>query len=149
MEATTKRRPDIGYILGSLGGFLGGVWLIVWPFLIWPPGAQGLISVWDKGNAAGITDIIYGVLMILFTAGCMYGYKIKLGGTSVGELSLYGFVLLTLALLILPFVFGYNPGGKNEDPYIFQNDIITGIVCLPFVIPYLFIIIRARRAGKL
>ncbi len=154
MEATTKRRSDIGYILGSLGGFLGGVWLIVWPFLSWLPGS-GIPSIWDRGafqpevQAAGVRDIVYGVLMILFTSGCMYGWKIKLGGTNLGELSLYGFVLLTLALLILPFVFGFNPGGSNADPWVFQNDIITGIVNLFFVIPYLFIIIRARRAGKL
>ncbi|PZR95536.1 MAG: hypothetical protein DLM69_11490 [Candidatus Chloroheliales bacterium] len=143
MAAITKRGPTPSYIIGALGGFAGGIWLIVWPFISWPLGT-GLPSIWDKGEPAGIADIIYGVLLILFTIGCMYGWKVSLGSFTLGHVSLYGMLLLSIALLVLPFVFGNNPtilgtipAGKNAEPYAFWNDIITGAISLPFTLYYL------------
>lgn len=138
---TTKSRFDAVTIIGVLGGILGGIWLIIWPFITWPPGVP-TISIWERDQAAGMRDIIYGVLLILFTFGCLYGFNI--GSGILGRLSLYGFALLSIALLVLPFVFGYNPtlfgsipAGKNQDMYIFWNDIITGIISLAITLYFL------------
>jgi hypothetical protein len=143
VEATTKRGPDLSYILGALGGFLGGIWLIVWPFISWPLGT-GLPSLWDKGEAAAILDVIYGVLLILLTIGCIYGRGISLGSFTLRHISLYGVLLLSIALLVLPFILGTNPklfgilaGGKNQDEYAFWNDIIVGTIALTFSLCYI------------
>lgn len=151
VATTTKSRFDAVTIIGVLGGVLGGIWLIIWPFITWPPGAP-TISIWERDQAAGTRDIIYGVLLILFTLGCMYGFNI--GNGILGRLSLYGFALLSLALLVLPFVFGYNPtlfgsipAGKNQDMYIFWNDIITGVISL--VITLYFLIPRKPKVAAM
>ncbi len=143
MEATTQRRADIGYILGALGAFIGGIWLIIWPFISWPLGT-GLPSLWEKGEAAAFLDVIYGVLLIAFVLGCIFGEKIKLGSFTLRRVSLYAMLLLSIALLVLPFLIGTNPklfgtlaGGKNQDEYAFWNDIIAGSIALTFSLCYI------------
>jgi predicted flap endonuclease-1-like 5' DNA nuclease len=143
MEATTRSGPSLSYTLGTAGGILGGIWLIIWPFISWPLGT-GLPSIWDRGAAAGILDVIYGVLLILFTVGCMFGWRASLGSFTLGHVSLYGMLVLTIALLVVPFLLGNNPkilgiipAGSNQDEFAFWNDIITGIISIPFVIYFI------------
>lgn len=140
--AYTLRRPS--YIIGALVGFIGGLWLVIWPFIPWPPNTD-LPAIWVRSNAIGILDIVYGVLLILFTFGCMFGWYVKLPGFTLGHVSLYGMLLLSIALLVVPFILGKNPAilggvipaGQNADPYAFWNDIITGLISLPFSVYYI------------
>ncbi len=136
-----KRGPDLVFTLGVLSGILGGLWLIVWPFISWPLGSgfPALINYDKSGEAT--RDIIYGVLLILFTLGCAYGMRIA---KPVFDISLYGFLLLSIFILASPFIFGNAPGSKGFNDVIFWQDIITGAISL--VITLYYIIPRPKRA---